>query len=242
MLVVDVGNTRVKWGLYDGNGWLLQGAAGHDELFRIAESVRPFQDIGPVIVSNVAGATLQTALHDLLSRLDLPVRWIQAGAEACGVRNGYARPAQLGSDRWAALIAAWHQHRTACVVASAGTALTVDALSSRGEFLGGMILPGLGLMKSALSAHTSGILQTEGEATDFPSSTGDAVHSGVLAAMAGAVERMCRSLAKNEGSQPRLLLSGGDAALLHEALSGHGAIMDNLVLEGLLLIARELDS
>jgi len=241
MLVVDVGNTRVKWGLHDGKGWLLQDAAGHDELSRIAESIRPFRNPGVAIVSNVAGTALQVALQALFGKLDLPVYWVQAGLQACGVRNGYARPTQLGSDRWAALIAAWNQYGTACVVANAGTALTVDALSSRGEFLGGMILPGLGLMKSALSSHTSGVLQTEGQLTEFPSSTGDAVHSGILAAMAGAVDRMCRSLMKSENLEPKLLLSGGDAVLLHGALSGHGAIVDNLVLEGLSLIAGELE-
>lgn len=242
LLAIDAGNTRVKWGVHDGAGWVVQASAGYDELAQIAISVRKFRVSGPVVISNVAGANIQTALQAVLDELGWDAHWITSQAHACGVSNGYAQPAQLGSDRWVALIAAWNLTRSACVLASAGTALTVDALSSRGEFLGGLIVPGLSMMKTALNLNTAGIAHTDGRLADFPISTGDAVHSGVIAAMAGAVERMCRMLTRREGAEPKLLLTGGDAAVLHDALSGHGAIMDNLVLDGLVLLAGELNT
>jgi type III pantothenate kinase len=125
------------------------------------------------------------------------------------------------------------------VVVSAGTALTVDALSSRAEFLGGLIVPGLSMMKAALAANTAGVGPIDGQMREFPASTGDAVHSGALRAMAGAVEYICETLARREGTAPVLLLTGGDAEALQATLSGVGEIVDNLVLEGLVLIAKE---
>jgi type III pantothenate kinase len=124
-------------------------------------------------------------------------------------------------------------------VASAGTALTVDALSSRGEFLGGLIVPGFAMMQQALAANTAGVSPVDGCFKDFPVTTGEAVHSGALQAMAGAVERMRMTLEKREQSKPHLLLAGGDAPALQGVLSGAGEIVDNLVLEGLILIAGE---
>lgn len=240
MLVVDVGNTRIKWGLHDGSAWLVQEAAGRNELSRLAETVRQCRYDGPAVLSNVAGAAARMSVEALLNELGVASHWIQAQPQACGVRNGYARPGQLGSDRWAALVAAWNLQRAACVVASAGTALTVDALSRDGDFLGGFIIPGRNMMLSAIAAQTAGVADIVGSLTAFPASTGDAVHTGILTAMAGAVERMCRTLEQREGVSPVLMLTGGDAPVLQEALSSHGVIMDNLVLEGLLLIAEEM--
>lgn len=242
MLAIDAGNTRVKWGIHNGSAWVIQEAAGHNELALIAESVQKFQAVGPAVISNVAGPAVQASLQTMLDELDFDAYWVKPQAQACGVSNGYAQPAQLGSDRWASLIAAWQRTRSPCVVASAGTALTVDALSSRGEFLGGLIVPGLSMMKAALNLNTAGVAHTDGRLAEFPASTGDAVHGGALAAMVGAVERMCRTLARREGMEPMLWLTGGDAAALHEALSDRGTIMDNLVLEGLVLIAGELET
>ncbi len=238
ILVVDAGNTRVKWGVYD-NGWQAQGSLRHDELHRLAPALQAYAGLGQAVISSVAGAVVDAGLQAQLDSLGIAARCIKAQASACGVTNGYANPAQLGSDRWAAAVAAWQRTHAACVVASAGTALTVDALSSRGEFLGGLIVPGLTMMKQALAANTAGGLAVEGELRDFPAATGDAVHSGALRAMAGAVEQMLARLAQREMVPVKLLLAGGDAGALQSALSGAGEIVDNLVLEGLILIAKE---
>jgi type III pantothenate kinase len=240
ILAIDAGNTRIKWGVHDGRGWLAQGALGRDEAARLARDLGAFPGIRQAVISNVAGAECRAALQKVLDQMSVGARWVEAEALACGVSNGYARPGQLGSDRWAALIAAWHSRQAACVVACAGTALTVDALSSSGKFLGGLIVPGLNMMKTALNVNTAGVASDEGQLVEFPTATGDAVHSGALKAMAGAVDHMVASLAAREGAEPLLLLAGGDAQPLQAALSGAGEIVDNLVLEGLVMIAKEI--
>jgi type III pantothenate kinase len=242
ILAIDAGNTRIKWGVHDGRGWAVQGVAGHDEAGQIASDLRALTGISQAVVSNVAGAECRAALQKVLDERGIPVRWVEAEAQACGVVNGYASPGRLGSDRWAALIAAWHSRRAACVVVSAGTALTVDALTARGEFLGGLILPGLNMMKAALAANTAGVALFDGQLQTFPVTTADAVHSGALMAMAGAVDRMRGALAAVEKAEPVILLAGGDARMLQSALSGAGVIVDNLVLEGMVLLSKESEA
>lgn len=238
ILAIDAGNTRIKWGVHDGR-WLEQGVLAHDRLPDLAEHLQPYATLRRAVVCNVAGASVETAIKTMLEQTGITGLWVTAQAQSNGVSNGYANPTQLGSDRWAALVAAWHFKRSACVVASAGTALTVDALSSRGEFLGGLILPGLDMMRQSLLANTAGVSVVDGSFVDFPATTGDAVHSGALQAMAGAVGRMLDMLEKREQLRPHLLLAGGDASALQAALSGAGEIVDNLVMEGLVLIAGE---
>lgn len=236
MLLVDAGNTRIKWGLHDGAGWVAQGSVANAEAARLARdwsALRP----AAALVSSVAGGKTDALLRDVLQALGCTASWLRAGRSACGVTNGYADPAQLGSDRWAALVAAWSLKGRSCVVASAGSALTVDALSAQGEFLGGLIVPGLAMMKMALEKGTARVTQMEGMWRDFPTSTADAVHSGALAAMAGAVESMVERLTNREGMAPALIISGGDAPVLQTALEGAGEIVDNLVLEGLVLLS-----
>lgn len=234
LLAIDAGNTRIKWGVHDGAQWLAQGSVLHAEAATLAAAWPPV--IHSAIVSNVAGKEVQQGIQQQLDALAIPASWVVATAAACGVKNGYDNPAQLGTDRWAAVIAAWQRHQQACVVASAGTALTVDALSSDGEFLGGLIVPGLHLMHAALANNTAGLANSTGQLNAFPTTTADAMHSGALCAMAGAVTTMLEKLQQRTGTSPRLLLTGGDAAALQAALSGRGEIVDNLVLEGLVLL------
>jgi type III pantothenate kinase len=108
-----------------------------------------------IIVSNVGGDGARSGLSDLFAHWGVQPQWAVASAYQCGVRNYYADPTQLGSDRWASLIAAWRIQRQGCIVVSAGTAMTVDALSDTGEFLGGIIVPGLQLMQNALIRGTA---------------------------------------------------------------------------------------
>jgi type III pantothenate kinase len=116
----------------------------------------------------------------------------------------------------------------------------VDALAGDGEFLGGMILPGAGLMRQALAEGTAGVPALAGAWQAFPRATGDAVATGILSAMAGAVESMRQRLAAELGRDAMVVVTGGDAASLAGHLSGPALIEMNLVLEGLLWLARDL--
>jgi type III pantothenate kinase len=135
------------------------------------------------------------------------------------------------------LIAARHIAPEGCVVVNAGTAMTVDALTADGVFLGGLIVPGLTTMLRALSESTAAIGEARGNYRDIPKNTPDAVYSGALSAMAGAVRHMNALLAGEEKREPTCLLSGGDAQLLLPLLSAKTRKVDNLVLDGLIRIA-----
>lgn len=240
ILAIDAGNTRLKWAIFDAGGRRLQqGAEDNARLAALSAHAAAWATCRKALVSCVAGPAVESLLRAMFESLGMPVQWVRASAEACGVRNGYRDPHQLGSDRWLALIAAWHHCRGPCVLASAGSALTVDALSSDGVFLGGWIIPGLRLQQQALVAGTAGVRAGEGVCCEYPDNTADALFSGAVSAMAGAVERMVASLLEREGQQPRCLLAGGDAELIRRALHLPGEILDNPVLQGLYLIESE---
>jgi type III pantothenate kinase len=240
IVAIDAGNTRTKWGVFDAAGKMVShGAVDNNQLDRLAAESMLWKGCRRLVLSNVAGAFVADRIGALCNDLKLPLLTVTAKAAACGVTNGYAQPEQLGADRWAALIAAWNHYHVPCVVATAGTALTVDALSSKGEFLGGLIVPGWRMMQAALTSTAAGLTAQQGELQDFPRNTGDAMASGAWLAMAGAVERTCHAMQAREGMAPRCILSGGDAHQLLAALSSPARIADNLVLHGLWLIERE---
>ena len=237
LLAIDAGNTRVKWGLHDGRRWVKRG---HAQTGRAAGLKSVFARLPPmdaIIVSNVAGDGLRTALRRALPVLPAP-RWIRSAAAQCGVRNSYAKPAQLGCDRWAALLGAHARCPGAVVVVNAGTALTVDALTADGVFVGGIIVPGVELMRSALARDTAGLRRRPGAFSFFPDNTGDAIMSGAVNALCGAVERVARHLQQGGGEMPVCVLSGGAAGLIAPQLNLDVKVVDNLVLEGLLVMAR----
>ena len=238
-LLVDAGNTRIKWALVDGNKWLLDSALPVEQAHELAHRLAGLRDIRQTWASNVAGEKVAQHIRDACAGLP-PPHFVVARQAQCGVRNAYSNPAQLGSDRWAALIAAWHLVRGPCLVASSGTATTIDALSPTGEFIGGLILPGMELMRRSLHGATAQLrAAAQGEYAPFPSNTADALYSGALQATCGAIERQHALLGKNDAP---VLLSGGAAAALQDRLNVPLRIVDNLTLQGLLLIAQETDA
>jgi len=217
VLAIDAGNTRIKWGAHDGRTWLVDAA----------------------IASNVAGPDVARDLTAACSARGGTLRIIASQPRQSGVVNGYRDPAQLGADRWAALLAAHATGGGDKLVVNAGTALTVDALAADGRFLGGIIVPGPALMRRSLDRGTASLRLTEGAFAEFPQSTPDAITSGALQACAGAIERMAAAMAARGSAPARVILSGGAAAGIADLLPMPHAIHENLVLDGLLIIARE---
>lgn len=239
ILAVDAGNSRTKWALFAADGVpLRRGAADNSDLAPFAEALRALPPPRQAVVACVAGEAVAGQLRAALAGLACPVTWAAATPQACGVVNGYAVPGQLGVDRWAALLAARQLQRGPCIVVLAGTALTVDALSARGEFIGGLIVPGAQLMRAALAAGTAAVAPPPGQYADFPRCTADAVHSGIVAALAAAVERQCRLLEERESVAPACLLSGGDAPLLGAALARPATLVEDMVLQGLYVMGN----
>jgi type III pantothenate kinase len=247
ILAIDAGNSRTKWGVFDKAGVLKAQAAIPNSVLSGMNVPAEWEPCKRAVISNVGGEGVAECLASLLGSLAGTAHWIKASAKACGVTNNYQFPDRLGSDRWAAVIAAWQHYGEPCVVASAGTALTVDALGigqdGNGVFLGGLIVPGLRLMEESLISETADISQAGGSVQIFPTNTGDAIHSGALTAMAGAIHSMQVRLGRYVGRKPRCILSGGDAPLLQEMLVRFGIenleTRENLVLQGLWHLEKE---
>lgn len=245
-LAIDIGNTRLKWAQYaaprPGAALLAQGAVFLETIDRLAESewktlAAPDSMLGCI----VAGEAIRRRVEEQLELWDIEPRWVVPAAHAAGVTNGYDHPSRLGADRWMALIGARH-HVLAqgaprpVLVVMVGTAVTVDAIDTEGRFLGGLILPGFGLMLRALEMGTAGLKAPTGEAVDFPTNTSDALMSGGAHAIAGAVERIHRRLRERTGIEPALLMSGGAAVKLAPILELPFEAVEMLIFEGLLVL------
>lgn len=239
MLAIDAGNTRTKWGVRRAGAWGATGACATADGAALAAALSGVAGIERILVANVAGPDARSAIERAAAPLGPAPEFIASCAMQCGVRSSYDDPAQLGCDRWAALIGAHALLPSACLVANAGTALTVDALTEDGLFLGGIIAPGIELMRRALDEHTAGLKLRAGEVRYFPGNTGDAIMSGAAHAAAGAIERMGTFMRESGHESLRVVLSGGSASVLQPLLALPSVIVDNLVLEGLAAIAEE---
>ncbi len=131
---------------------------------------------------------------------------------------------------------------TSCVVIDAGTAITIDAVDDAGQHLGGQILPGIRLMAESLASNTNDLPKVSKRASGnlssldiFGSNTSAAISQGVIGAVVGAVERATRALREN-GLEPTIFLTGGDAAHILESLEEGAIHCPDLVLQGLVRI------
>ena len=243
MLLVDIGNTRLKWGLSRGREISATGALVHAgrapaEIWRAAW--RELPQPKRVVVANVAGAVIAGSLCTYCQEhFQIMPGFVTPVAQAVGVTNGYRDPAQLGADRWAAVVGAFTRHGGPICVVGCGTAITVDTVSREGRHLGGLIAPGLGTMQRALASASAALPAEPGETIQlFARDTRTAVTSGVLYAATGFVERTIAEVRAQQGDELKVLLTGGDAERLHSMMSGRFTLAPHLVLEGLAVLAE----
>jgi len=248
-LAIDIGNTRLKWARFDrpepGATLLEHGAVFLEHIEDLAEKEwgdlpAPTQMLG----TNVAGDAVRRRVEEQLECWDLTPRWVVPSLQAAGVCNGYDYPTRLGADRWVALVGARshvlrRQLRVPALVVMVGTAVTVDALDLSGQFLGGLILPGHGIMLRSLEGGTAGLRVPTGEVREFPTNTSDALTSGGNYAITGAIERMHRHLLRRDGLAPLTLMTGGAAWKVAPALDIEHELVDSLIFDGLLALERE---
>jgi type III pantothenate kinase len=248
-LAIDIGNTRLKWGLYSaprpGSELLAHGAAFLETVENLAEG--DWSDLpAPTVMlgCEVAGSAIKSRVVEQLGQRwdSLEPHWVVPCAEEAGVVNGYDHPSRLGADRWVSLIGVRQRILAAgkprpALVVMIGTAATVDALDESGKFLGGLILPGFGLMLQALEQGTAGLRVPTGEVVTFPTNTSDALMSGGANAIAGAIERMYRKLKRRTGMEPALFMTGGAAVKLAPITDPQFETVDTLIFEGLLALA-----
>lgn len=236
IVCIDSGNTRIKWGIHDGHAWLDQGSLLHAQVGQLAALLKDCPEPKRVMLANVAGTAAAIRIRGVLAAWGDRFRTVVAEKACCGVSNLYHFPERLGVDRWCALIGARRLTEQACLVVMTGTATTVDALDAEGQFLGGMILPGLDAMRRSLAAGTADLPLAEGSWAAFPRNTGDAIVTGSIEASLGAIER---AFGRLPAGAKHCLISGGNAALLGAQLVIPHVIAENLPLEGLLSIALE---
>ncbi|PRE30765.1 type III pantothenate kinase [Burkholderia multivorans] len=252
-LLIDAGNSRIKWALADAQRTLVRtGAFGHTRDGGADPDWADLPRPRGAWISNVAGADVGARLDALLDARwpGLPRTTIRSRPAQCGVTNGYTTPEQLGSDRWAGLIGARaafpDEH---LLIATFGTATTLEALRADGRFTGGLIAPGWALMMRALGTHTaqlptlttdiaSGLL-ADAQAEPFQVDTPRSLSAGCLYAQAGLIERAWRDLAAACQAPVRLVLAGGAADEIARALTLPHTRHDALILSGLALIAAE---
>lgn len=229
-LVIDVGNTRTKYGCHDGTRWLKRGFLD-DEATQLASTWQPER----IVISSVAGAERVDAVKAFVARWSCPIEWLRASAERCGLRCDYEDPTRLGPDRWAAAIGAWHLVQRSCLVVVAGTATTIDVVQAPGVYAGGAILPGLSMMFKSLERGTAGLPLARGQLRLPARNTHDAIHSGCLLAQLGAIKEMANCLPDDSP----ILVAGGVADALAPLLGARAQVHHWLVLDGLLVLARQ---
>ncbi len=250
ILLLDVGNTRLKWAWYAPGSAepTAHGAEFLEQLDSLAERSQWAQLPAPTRIfgCHVAGVAIR---HKVEQQLDLwapHAQWVVPQKSQAGVVNHYDQPSRLGADRWVALIGARHRlmrthgQTRPLVVVMVGTAVTVDALDAQGNFLGGYILPGHGIMLRALQSGTAGLHVPTGAVLPFPRNTSDALTSGGTFAIAGAISRMVRHVRQHCQSEPLCYIAGGAAWKMAPHLHGFAfELCENLIFEGLLRLAQE---
>ncbi len=238
ILLLDVGNTRIKWRLMQDHRVVGEGFVLRAELSELPARLGPGVDLQAVWVSSVAGPDMAEQIRQLFAdRARLPIWFAGSSASVMGLRNSYADPSRMGVDRWLAMLAAWHPTQQPVCILDAGSALTIDFVDGGGAHVGGYIIPGLSLMERALLQDTDRVRFGDAarDRLDPGTSTESAVLNGLLLSQAGAV---ALALDRIEGEFD-LVFTGGDGAALCAAVGRGGQFSENLVLDGLLLLGRE---
>lgn len=238
-LLIDIGNTRLKWATWDGARLHAGAASAHGGNVDFAALFTMTKQPAEVWIASVAATALDAELARFTrEHWRVEPQFVRSSASACGVRNAYAQPERLGVDRFLGLVAAHTLHPGACVIAGCGTALTLDALTADGTHLGGLIAPSPDLMRGALLGNTARLGEIAAAAVvEIATDTATAVTSGTWLAAAALVERFVAQAAQRFGAAPGLLLSGGGAATLGRLLTLPYRADGELVLRGLAIYA-----
>jgi type III pantothenate kinase len=248
-LLIDIGNTRLKWA-YEENGRLqlagsrIHRGAAHTEIHEFVAELQQVPDSAAAL--NVAGSAIEQVLCSALrDRFGIGLQMVRTSARCGEVTNGYSVFEQLGVDRWAAIVGAWQMCRRPVCVIDAGTAVTIDLVTNNGQHQGGLIVPGLMLLRTSLLRHTSDIDGFVSQSIGAPASDGwlgtdtrSAVERGVLLMLGATIDSAIARMT-GMGSLPEIIITGGDAPLLAPLLGYPVEQHPLLVLEGLNYLATE---
>jgi len=250
-LLIDVGNSRIKWALSEGNELFSINSFDFDSTKitnALSEVSNNISKPESVWVANVTGVECEEKLRHWVEMvwLDVPVQFMSPTNQLMGLTNAYANPSKLGSDRWLAMLYAWHKTCKSFCVIDCGTTITVDVVDDDGNHLGGLISPGLSMMQNAIVEGTKGCSMEQNisdysyEGEVIAKNTRDQIILGSIQTAVGFIERMLNQLANKSKSPPTMIfyLTGGDAKTLSPYLSNEYLLEPNLVLLGLNLWAN----
>lgn len=248
-LLLDGGNSQLKWAWVEDLTIVAIGRAPYRNLGELGEQWRQRNStVSEIIGCAVCGETKKQLVE---AQLDAPIRWLASMPQGLGIRNHYRQPEEHGADRWFNALGARRFSKNACVVVSCGTAVTIDALASDDHYLGGTIIPGFHLMKEAMAQKTANLNRPTGKVYPFPTTTANALASGMMDAVCGSLLLMHGRLQAREGVEANVdvVLTGGGAAKVAQALPAEFSldntvkIVDNLVIYGLLnWLSEEVES
>ncbi|GAB3479088.1 type III pantothenate kinase [Marinomonas epiphytica] len=233
VLIVDAGNSRVKYTVYSQDDALYHGAD-------LAAALATGLCMQAVYFASVRSEhDSQQLIQQIKEHVSVcPWYILTSQATACGIQNAYDEPHRLGVDRWLTVIAAYHYTAKATVIVDAGTAIKVDLVDANGVHLGGYITPGLSLMESALLQNTAKVRYQPSEVVEgdnLPNSTARAVAEGCREMALGFLDRVHQSY-KNY----TWLATGGDAEALLQALGIDAELRPYLVAEGAKILGDEM--
>ncbi len=246
-LLLDIGNTTLKWVTYCDKNFVASGAVPHqkDITTALQAIICDLSAIRDVLVANVMEESSNAEICDYFcQQWGISVHIIKPKIQGFDVKNGYAVPERLGVDRWMALIAARKISKQTLLIIDSGTATTFDALTSSGDHLGGLIMPGLGLMHGSLLNETSiPSVEFVNADDDFASDTLEAVSSAAILSTTALTERLYQTLSNRTGCSPQLILTGGNAKVIGAQLGLKGVIRyeSELIMKGLAMVADSGD-
>lgn len=245
-LLIDLGNSRIKWALeHEGRMQYGDGLHYHNGDWR-RQLKTHFASMDPpadVYISSVVDAATEIMLQELIDSLwQCAVVFVQSPKLGNGVSNAYIDAPALGSDRWMAMIAAFHKAKAAVCVVDCGTAVTLDVIDHKGRHCGGLIVPGLGLMQQSLTHNTSAIASDADLASEFNDELGvdtlGGIRAGSVHAVCGMIERVVQKMNHNLKTSLQCYITGGDAPKVLPYLNLRSHFEPYLVLQGLALVAR----
>jgi type III pantothenate kinase len=246
-LLVDIGNSRVKWATLDKDG-LSPSQSFQRSKTGIKASLnkawKSLKDIEAVYVANVGGDKLGEQLSEWAEKnWQVTPKTIKSEQRRFGVSNAYGESEKLGIDRWLSLIAARQHARQAQCIIDCGTAMTIDIVTKNGQHQGGMILPGLSLMRSSLASNTDALTEDEGEQEykTLAANTYSAIQAGTLYSVTATLERIISDLKLSFENKIRFIITGGDAEHLLPLLPDEIHHYPDIVLKGLAFYARQDD-
>ena len=243
-LLIDIGNTKTKWMLRDDKSIYKQDTFFTEDIdqdhFEFDEKIKK------ILISNVAGFEKEAILKIKLKKFSCSIEFIKPHKTYKYLLNDYQDATKLGTDRWLSALSVSHDVKKTTVIASVGTAVTIDYVSydqktHQHTFKGGAILPGLYLTKNTLFNDTADLKNGEGVFQMPPIDTANAIESGFILSVLGNIKSFFE-LASNQSKDVVIILSGGDAGIIHEhmdeSLRKYVSIKKDLVLEGLFVSAK----